>query len=243
MNIEDELRQEFYSYENKKRGRKAGRSKELEERKTEMERLRFVENWTIEAIGDKYGVSRERVRQIIGNSGRGYKMRKRIKIALSMKDKTNQVVADLLGVSVPSISRYRSHQRHAVEKGTELDKGIESEEIVSRKLSELGINNKLMSHHHPFDILLENGKRIDVKSSTKKISPKSQRGNSFYSFKIEKTRRGEYADFIILYLFDVNKFFVIPFSEAPKEYIRLQYPPKYKNNVFASYENRFDLLQ
>jgi DNA-binding transcriptional regulator LsrR (DeoR family) len=39
------------------------------ERINEMKRLRFVEEWTLQQIADKYGISRERVRQLIGNSG------------------------------------------------------------------------------------------------------------------------------------------------------------------------------
>ena len=36
----------------------------------EMVRLRFEEKWTIQKIGDNFGLSRERVRQIIGNTKR-----------------------------------------------------------------------------------------------------------------------------------------------------------------------------
>lgn len=36
----------------------------------EMEQLREVERWTLQEIGEKYGISRERVRQLIGNTGR-----------------------------------------------------------------------------------------------------------------------------------------------------------------------------
>lgn len=35
----------------------------------ELKRLRFEELWSLQMIGYAYGVSRERVRQVIGNTG------------------------------------------------------------------------------------------------------------------------------------------------------------------------------
>jgi hypothetical protein len=35
-------------------------------RNTEMRRLRTEEHWLLQALGEKYGISRERVRQIVG---------------------------------------------------------------------------------------------------------------------------------------------------------------------------------
>lgn len=43
---------------------------EREERLKEMKRLRFEERWTLQQIGIKFGITRERVRQLIGNTGR-----------------------------------------------------------------------------------------------------------------------------------------------------------------------------
>jgi hypothetical protein len=48
-------------------------SEELKERNEEIRRLRLEEYWMLEDIGDKFGISRERVRQIIGNTGRDIK--------------------------------------------------------------------------------------------------------------------------------------------------------------------------
>ncbi len=41
-------------------------------RNKEMKRLRFEEHLTLQEIADKFGITRERVRQIIGNSGIKY---------------------------------------------------------------------------------------------------------------------------------------------------------------------------
>lgn len=42
---------------------------EMQQRFKEMLHLRFVERWTLQQIADKYNMTRERVRQIIGNTG------------------------------------------------------------------------------------------------------------------------------------------------------------------------------
>lgn len=47
---------------------KKGRE-EREARFIEMKRLRFEEHWSLQRIATKYGISRERVRQILGNTG------------------------------------------------------------------------------------------------------------------------------------------------------------------------------
>ena len=45
-------------------------------RNLEIFKLRYVYNWTLQRIGDKYGITRERVRQILNENG-GYIEEKR----------------------------------------------------------------------------------------------------------------------------------------------------------------------
>ena len=40
-------------------------------RNMEILRLRFIHNWTLQRIGDKYQITKERVRQIINENGDG----------------------------------------------------------------------------------------------------------------------------------------------------------------------------
>jgi len=42
---------------------------ELVERNKKIKSMRFEEHMTLKEIGDIYGVTRERIRQIVGNSG------------------------------------------------------------------------------------------------------------------------------------------------------------------------------
>lgn len=226
---------------NKKQKRVKGENPRIDKaRVEEMNRLRFVEKMTLQEIADKYQLSRERVRQIIGNTGAGYKFRRRIKIALNHPELTNSQISEQLGVNYKTVSTYRSRQRHAIEDGF-VKKGVDSEERVSEKLNNLGIEHKLMPLQHPFDIQLANGKRIDVKSAYKKMHPKSQRYD-YYSFGIEKTRRGNYADFFILYIVPEDLCLVVPFEYAPKEMIHIN-TPIYSKGKFARFINNFDLLR
>lgn len=243
MNIKDlinSLRDKESDKDETRKGSGVAISPRDKERLKEMERLRFSENWSLQEIADKYNLSRERVRQLIGNSGSGYKARRNNHSIISRPDLTNQELSEALNLSVNKISSIRGRQRHEI-KGGSLKKGTDIEVIVSKLLINKGVENKLMPHKHPFDILLWNGKRVDVKSCYKKIKPKSQAGNGYYSVHIDRSRRGEYADFLIVLIVPENVYFVIPFDVATDQ-IRLIYPESAKKSKFSVYINRFDLL-
>lgn len=217
-------------------------------RAAEMVRLRFEESKTLQEIANVYGISRERVRQIIGNSGSGYKLRRNRKKILSHPELTNDELSEYTGISVNVISTHRAMagQRHTIKDGGHLKSGTEGEIIVSDKLRELGIEHKLMGHMHKFDIILKNGKRIDVKTADSAIKPPSQHGGAYYNFRITKFRSGQesYADFFILLIKPENKFYVIPENEIAKSYLRITQSPLKKEKLkYDKYINRFDLLQ
>ena len=46
-------------------------TKQNQERRRRMLQLRFVEGWTLQEIGVKFGMTRQRVAQIVGRSGGG----------------------------------------------------------------------------------------------------------------------------------------------------------------------------
>lgn len=204
------------------------------DRVQEMRRMRFEDNSTLQEIADKYGISRERVRQLIGNSGR-VAWDKMHRVHAENKHLGNSVLAKLMGLATRSVYHYRNGERHDIEGGM-FQIGSENEILVSNKLSSLGIGNKLMPHHHPFDILLNNGIRVDVKSSSKTLS-------GLYKFQIKKVTRGEYADFFILVPTNTKDMFVVPGNKAPDYGIFISWPPKNSRSKYAQYLNRFDLLK
>src|SRR5688572_24657506 len=94
--------------------------------------------------------------------------------------------------------------------------GLQAEEKVSLKLGALGLRNKRMTFKHPFDIELENGKRIDVKVAT--VAGKINVGvhkYEFYRFYMAKSKKQDFTDFFILVVGDT--YYVIPYDVAPND--------------------------
>ena len=208
-----------------------------------MNHLRFVEKWSLQQIADEFDISRERVRQLIGNSGTGFISLRKQELYDENKNLDNKVLSEMLGYTQPQTisSVYRKNGiRHEIT-GGRLKVGTEVENMVSEKLTELGIKNKLMPHFHTFDILLDSGVRVDVKSA----APwKNYKGKSAaYSFLIETKSRGNYCNYFILVLRDVLEFFVVPI-EATSNSLTFCWPVSGKRiSRLAQYHNRFDLLR
>lgn len=213
------------------------------ERNREIQRLRIEEFWTLKMLSDKFGISRERARVISKVTGRDFVKKLHTRILESNHELTNSEMAEKFGVSESTVMKYRK-KRHAIE-DCEAKKGSEIEEFVSQQLTKMGIKNELMPNHHPFDILLENGFRIDVKSTyvtaAHSVISKSRR----FFLHIEK--RGHYADFFILVLRDTKEMFVVPFDEVPKNGTAISFcwPKEIRRGRVSRWEkflNRFDLL-
>ena len=209
----------------------------------ELERLRYEEKMTLQEIADLQDppVTRERIRQIIGNTGNGFKSRRLSEFVNSHPEMTNDEICNELGVERGTVTKYRDGGRHAIGGGW-LKVGAEIEEYVSNKMHEKGIPNELMPHFHPFDILLENGLKVDVKSSECR-----QLGRTYgYHFNTGEDRRGEnYADFFICVLRETMEMFVIPATETRGNGtpIRFMFPPSKKPSKFHQYHEAWDLLK
>jgi len=207
-------------------------------RSMEMRRLHVEEGKTLQEVGDMYGITRERVRQLVGTLGHGLPAAYKKSIIDAHPELTNNELSAIVGISVS-----RGDQHHAIAGGA-LKRGVEIEDVVSRKLTELGIAHEMMPVRNAFDILLSNGRRIDVKASFRKMSPPSQFG-SYYSFATRKAKRGDYCDFFILVIVPTMDMFVVP-NEAVKskcEQIHMDWPAHARSSKFHKYLNRFDLLE
>lgn len=220
-------------------------------RKDEMKELRKTK--TLQEIANIYGLTRERVRQIIGNTwdalkeARKEKMNKVINDRGSFiesheyldNDELSKLMAEKFGVKQIDY-KLRSKSRHALKKESSIRLGAEAEEIVSNKLSELGIKNKLMSHVESFDILLENGIKIDVKSAQKPTSFSKQ---PRYAFGVRKDKKGEYCDYFICYVFPEDVFYVIPSYEVGD--VSVIFIPYHRKKIsrWNKYLNCFSVLQ
>lgn len=210
-------------------------------RTDQMQELRYKHKWTIEKIGKFFNISRERVRQLIGNTGRitqRDKASRMLDLYESNKGLSNAQLGRLLGIK--SVSKYRNGERHNIDGSGYPKIGADTEELVSERLSYLGIGHKLMPYAHPFDILLDTGSRVDVKSA----EPISLRFYLFpcYTFHTKVIEKGHYCDFFILVLRDLTDFFVVPFKDA-KDCIRFSYPQYGYPSKWLKYHNRFDFLK
>lgn len=218
---------------------------ELDERKKEMLRLRYAELWTLKEIGDKYGITRERVRQIVGSSG--YKSAKSERLKKEIRahiDKTNNELAEEMELAVSTIIKYRGGQRHKLEPGSPAAIGAMHERIAKELLVQNGFVAELMPHNHPFDILVNGIIKIDVKSSPNEWNPpsiKKRKKSNAWQFNIRNVSTDS-CDFIFC-ITGNDGHFIIPPAVIPKRSDNLIiFYPASKRTKYEQYLNRFDLL-
>jgi hypothetical protein len=203
---------------------------------------------TLQEIADVFHVSRERIRQLAGNLGYwANEVQKRNLAQLPDEELLNLTTAEarakytrLCGCGIIKKMATVHHKNNC--------QGSKAEEIVSKKLKSIGLDNALMGWHNPYDILLNNGYCIDVKApsipqhapSQKDISPK---------YAINHLKNGKDCDFFILVLptdFDdpTLQYFVVPSVRFKSlQAAKVTYPGKRKAVWIERYHNRFDLLQ
>jgi DNA-binding CsgD family transcriptional regulator len=237
-------------------GRGSCLSPENQDRRDEMRRLRFEERLSLQKISDRFGISRERVRQIIGNSGPkngGFQFNQFYDTLCDPGwlapriDKTNREIAEELEVSVGSVSMYRGSSRHAIEPESVLGKGARAEEVVSDKLWRRGIPNKLMPVHHPYDILVGGQIKIDVKSAYKPSYPTNpSMVNPQYRFGVRSGKKREDADYYILIIVETEDYFIVPAKDVPIQQQSLTFCwPTERPEIgkWQNYHDAWDLIE
>jgi hypothetical protein len=203
-------------------------------------------NWTLQEIGDYFGASAQRICVLLGKTGYigiNAKTRNAIKVAKDNPDKTYSEIANIAKVHYRTLAR-RMGGKHTVPRGGPLKVGEIGERLVSEKLFELGIENKLMPNSHPFDILVKNKIRVDVKYITKR---RDWTGGSAKALVWIVRHKRNHADFFIC-VTPEKEIFIIPTNIVPSNinYIAFRYPEYYKTGVvskYIQYKNRFDLLK
>lgn len=161
------------------------------ERKNNMIHLRFKEKRSLREISEIYHISRERVRQIIGNTGTGIITKRRRKEILEDITSTNKELAEKLHLTINYISHYRKGIRHQVELNSPIGKGFMCEEWVSKKLTEHEISHTLLPNSSAYDILLSNGIKIDVKC--REHPHKDSQG--YWRYTVDKRKKKTMPDF------------------------------------------------
>ncbi len=215
------------------------------ERVEAMKYFRHIKNYTNTAIAELFGeISRERVRQLIGNTGTGFVTRRKKAIWEQNKHLTNAELAEALELAQhkSASARYREGERHAIQGESGLSINHDHVMYVSKLLNSKGIEHEPTPLRHPYDLRLANGLRVEVLSA----SPMHPFPNlSMYSFNTRQDVKGRFCDFFACVMSDTLNVFVIPAHlTRVNSPIRFCFPKDYgKISKWVQYHNRFDLLE
>jgi len=196
----------------------------------EIERLRFIDRLSLQEIGNRFGISRQRVLQILGSTG---------KMAMDLEDKINSI-PDLYTLSVAEVTEIIGCDPGYTHQALNNYSNYSTYNInVLRKLKEMGISFTRLSK----GVILINGKhkvKISQAGTTCKTSPKID--SPQYHF---NNRTKENLDFFIFYISTTEDFFIIPFNLiADRMDIYFCWPTKRLSlGKFQQFHNRFDLLE
>jgi hypothetical protein len=212
-------------------------------RENKMIEMRLQNLMTLREIGEHFNISRERVRQIIGNTGHDY-VAERTKAKIENSTEATPDLAERLGLCTATISRYRNNH-HDISGGSAM-KGEIAEKYVSDKMASLGIENELMPIGHSFDLLVNDKIRVDIKASYKTSATSPNYKSPQWHFCIQTDTRGKYCDYFVCVIWKTKDCFIIPFDEigVGRKDLWFCYPTKRPNiGKYQKYHERWDLLK
>jgi len=218
-----------------------------------MYKMRQDEKKTLREIAEIFGVSKQRIQQILGNTEhiREERIQQRDgdirKCSLDMSDVE---VSEFMDVSLDIVKRARKGLRRKIDGmgGSNLEIGEQAQSMMSVRLAEMGFDNELMPRHHAFSIRLFNGNRLNVKKATLVHPPSSP-----YPFFSVGAPNKDSDYLIVVGYFDGEEYvYVVPTEIA----IRHSYMSRIRlcpfagssmskrghSRIFDEYINRFDLL-
>jgi hypothetical protein len=207
---------------------------------------------TLQEIGDKFDLSRERVRQIIGNTGRHIVTDYKRDIIRENPDVPTRILAEQTGISPVVIARYsRGIRRPLAESATNVWIGEQGEVWINDHLNSLGLDSRLTNNRHNHYDLVVNDYKIDVKTTTKPWSPPSLEGKSIspsWRFSVKCGNGRLPVDFYICVIdHEQNKdVFVIPYGAIPipSQHITFCWPSmRPEIGKYQKYYERYDLLE
>lgn len=197
---------------------------EIEQRYADMSRMRLREGASLREIAAKYGISRQRVQQIIGPTGHQVK-RFRARKILAMPDFTNDYVADIMHLSESTVARYRSETGafHAM-KGHRNKVYLAAKELFNR-MAEHGFVYILVRRRGVPTIIILRGKNrvsVGITVCARKQNYGVAKINPYYKFRCERR-----TDVLAAYAEDIDTFFLIPSVALPQhgKQIRIVFPP------------------
>jgi AraC-like DNA-binding protein len=201
--------------------------------------------YTLEAVGEKYGFTREYARQLFKRvTGTPYTSKFKKKRLLLKEEKA-------------SMDCYNDPRHKAAEyqPGSLVGNGAIAEKLVLEKCEQLGYVVEIPCKQGPFDLII-NGFKIDVKSAnvkssvlTKKAKNKGKKGRLYYIFHTRKNQH-DIVSFYICYGAPTKVFYILPkcmVSEygviipADNKTYRPSFNPKRKD--YEKYREAWEILK
>jgi len=199
---------------------------------------------SLQEIGDKFGVSRERIRQIIGNTKGMRKFASDKLLDVFSVNMTTGQASKISGLSYGHASHVIGKFRHVPSGNGSCFGGYNGENVVAEKLVRAGFDCVLQSLHENYDILVNNIIKIDVKTAyaaRHSLSRAKTQKSPYYTFNIRNNR--DCIDFYILYIVPTDDIFIVPAKVLPIRQILVSWPTlRPELGKVQKYRNRFDLL-
>jgi len=226
-------------------------SQEEFERNQEMWKLRHIDGWSLSVIGKKYNVSRERVRQIIGNTGKFFRSEWTRKMKASGRFHP-QHLSEIK--SLPGVQRVWEegwgNERH-IARESFLRQHQEFEDYAQQILIENGIDCEVKPSRHPYSIETENGARVDVKIGHE-LSQYPSQHIVYPTYRVPNVCVYNEFDFLMAFIPEGvgYTYFVIPYSAVAhiskntRANLRIPWPclSGYKSK-WHQYHKRIDLIK
>lgn len=219
---------------------------ENEQRRKEMIELRFEKMLSLQEIGNLYGLTRERVRQIIGNTGYGFGEGHRNKqFILSYPERTNRELASVLGLSIEKVCRVRKNTVYQIDERSSVGRGQAATRMAQSLLETEGFKTELQPKGTPYNLLVDGRCRIRVCSANHPVDPPSRKATKrspLYQF---NTTRVTGADFCLFIITSTQDVFIVPTARVSgaSSVIFAWKPIHWHKRGYQQYHNRYDLIR
>jgi len=162
---------------------------------------------TLAAVGERHGLTRQRVWQIFPVFSGGQKYGNIVDVKKTIAAKNNEEKKRVRKTVASRLDRYK--------RGSSVYTGLIAENIFANKCKALGYGVEVTGGVVDFTV---NGLRVDVKSCVQSRKSARSINQRFYTFPSREKQYQE-ADFYAVLLFDIDTWYIIPKSEltAPKE--------------------------
>lgn len=222
---------------------------EMARRNDKMKWLRFKEDWTLEELAAEYGISRQRVGQIVGTNDYVNRKARRVrKIILATKESvTDRELAERLDMAVATVARHRRGIYRVAGPTTTVQYKAHDDRVrwFRTKLKRRGHNVRLYPPNtYPFDMIVDDRIRVAISASNKTLNGNPSRYKAvspMWRFRIPNESFG--YDYLVC-ITGTNDVFVIPTNRLPKrKYMTFCYPTLRESmSKYLIYHNRYDLL-